>query len=82
MRDMSNNNLLIFIIVALLILGAVYYFTMPPKQPDVPMDTYSTNDDTSVEVLEQELGSADLENLDQEFADIETELNAAVSEAQ
>ncbi|TSC78739.1 MAG: hypothetical protein G01um101429_695 [Parcubacteria group bacterium Gr01-1014_29] len=74
-----NNNLLIFIIVALLILGAVYYVTLPSKEVGEPQDI--TGDGTSVETLEQDLADTELENLDQEFADIDAELEAALSSA-
>lgn len=71
-----NNNLLIFIVVAAIILGAVYYFSTPAGEP-LPMQ-----DSTSLPALEQELSDTDVEGLDQEFADIEMELEAAISEAE
>ena len=74
-----NKNLLIFIIIALVILGAVYYFSMTP-----PIETgqETVTGETSTQALEQELTQTNLDNLDQEFVDIETELEATVSEAQ
>ena len=76
---MENKNLLILIIVAVIILGFVYYSSMIPNQDQVEDETLS--DDTSVEMLEQELTETDLDNMDQEFADIEMELEAAISES-
>ena len=75
-----NKNLLIFIVVALLILGVVYYFSNPLEEDQIGNENLSDN--TSVGALEQELVDTDLDNLDQEFADIEMELEASISEAQ
>lgn len=75
-----NKNLLIFIVVALLILGVVYYFSNPLEEDQIGNENLSDN--TSVGALEQELMNTDLDNLDQEFADIEMELEASISEAQ
>lgn len=75
-----NKNLLIFIVIALIILGIVYYFSIPSTEDGQPWSE-QLSDDTSVGALEQELVDTDLENLDQEFADIEMELEAAISEA-
>ena len=73
-----NKNLLIFIVVAVIILGIVYYFSSLPNEE---MGQESLNNDTSVGTLEQELTNTDLDNLDQEFADIDMELEASISEA-
>lgn len=72
-----NKNLLIFIVVALIILGIVYYFSSPPNEE---RGEESLNNDTSVGALEQELTNTDFDDLDQEFVDIETELEASISE--
>lgn len=74
-----NKNLFIFIIVALLILGVVYYFSNPPEKELTGNETLS--DSGSVGALEQELTNTDLDNLDREFADIEMELEASISDA-
>ena len=76
-----NKNLLIFIVIALVILGIVYYFSSLTT-PAVDTGSESITGDTSAQALEQELTNTDFDNLDQEFADIEMELEAAVSEAQ
>lgn len=73
-----NKNLLIFIIVALLMLGVVYYFSSPPDEQTMGE---TPNGDASVRALEQELTNTDLDNLNQEFADIEMELEASISDA-
>ena len=74
-----NKNLLIFIIVALIILGFVYYFSISQEEEQIGSEPLSG--DTSADALEQELINTDLDNLDQEFTDIEMELDAAISEA-
>ena len=76
---MENKNLLILIIVAVIILGFVYYSSVMPNKDQ--MENEILSDDTSVETLEQELTDTDLDNMDQEFADIEMELEAAISES-
>ncbi|OGZ45175.1 MAG: hypothetical protein A3J54_03560 [Candidatus Ryanbacteria bacterium RIFCSPHIGHO2_02_FULL_45_13b] len=76
---MINKNFFIFIVVALLMLGIVYYFSALPEDQT---GNESLSDDTSIDALEDELIATDLDNLDQEFADIEMELGAAISEAQ
>jgi len=60
-------------------LGIVYYFSALPEDQT---GNESLSDDTSIDALEDELIATDLDNLDQEFADIEMELGAAISEAQ
>lgn len=76
---MINKNFLIFILVALVILGAVYYVSILPEDQT---GNDSLSDDASVSALEQELVDTDLDNVDQEFADIEMELEASISEAE
>ncbi|OGZ42779.1 MAG: hypothetical protein A3J55_03915 [Candidatus Ryanbacteria bacterium RIFCSPHIGHO2_02_FULL_45_17b] len=76
---MINKNFLIFIVVALLMLGVVYYYSTLSENEQTGSEPLS--DDASVGVLEQELVDTDLDNLDQEFADIEMELEASISEA-
>ena len=73
-----NKNLLIFIIIAIGILGIVYYFSSLPQEQT---EGETLNSDTSVQALEQDLANTDLDNLDQEFADIDMELEASISEA-
>ena len=73
-----NKNLLIFIIISIGILGIVYYFSSLPQEQT---GDETLNGDTSVQALEQDLANTDLNNLDQEFADIDAELEASISEA-
>lgn len=74
---MVNKNFLIFIIVAFGMLAVVYYFSGIAQ--DISQNE-PVNEHTSADTLEQELIDTDLDSLDQEFSDIEMELEGAVSE--
>jgi len=77
---MINKNLLIFIIIALVILGAVYYLSPSVQEMDTVPPPVSN--DTSDSAIEKDLEDTELENLDEEFVEIEAELEAAISEAE
>ncbi|GEM_PF-6948475 len=75
-----NKNLLIFIGIAVVILGIVYFMSLSQREP---IDTFpAASNDASVSAIERELDETDLENLDGEFAEIDAELEAAISESQ
>lgn len=74
-----NKNLLIFIVIAALILGVVYYYSQQNLTDQSLDETNSISNDTSVSVIEGELQNTEIDNLDQEFADIDAELEAALS---
>ncbi|TSC70023.1 MAG: hypothetical protein G01um101470_903 [Parcubacteria group bacterium Gr01-1014_70] len=79
-----NKNLLIFVIIAVILLAVVYYFSALREGMGIPEDTGEMvpRDDTSVSALEADLTNTHIDNVDQEFADVEMELEAAISEAQ
>ena len=76
-----NKNLLIFIVIAALILWVVYYYSQQNLTDQLLDETNSISSDTSVSVIEGELQNTEIDNLDHEFADIDAELEAALSSA-
>ena len=79
---MEHKNLTIFIVIAAVILAAVYFMAFQ-EQPLAPEEQASPiSSDTSLSVIENDLNSTEVDSLDQEFVDIDAELEAAISEAQ
>ena len=79
-----NKNLLIFISIAFVMVVAVYLFSLQQNGlvPDSEGGQRTTADASLVEAIDNDLQNTDVENLDAEFDDIESELDAAISEAQ
>lgn len=78
-----NKNTLIFIIVALLLVGIVFFYGLQPIEDATPApeDTGQVSGDMSLSAIEKELTEVHIEGADQEFADIDSELEAALQEA-
>lgn len=79
------SKIIILIIFVAVVLGGVYFFLRSGEdkresavQGTAAVEEVSTND--TVAVVDQELQATELENLDAGFADIETEIEAALSE--
>ena len=83
------GKLIIFIIIILLLIGGSYYFFFaergitPSEKSDQASlsaeETLSTSNEPAA--IEQELQATELGNLDQEFTDINTEIESALQEA-
>jgi hypothetical protein len=72
------------IIIVLLVLGGIYYFTsintaVAPVIENEP-STPTLSDSTEIEDIEKDLEETTTDDLDEELADIESEIDAALSE--
>jgi len=68
--------------VAAIILGGVYYFANNDNDSGAlpPEVIEQVSSDTTLKVIDEELNNTDIDTLDQEFADIDEELEAALTE--
>ena len=78
MNTMEHKNLIIFIITAAIILVIVYFAVLQISY----MEDASTANDTSITAIENDLVNTDVDLLDQEFDNIDAELEAAINETQ
>lgn len=79
------NKIIFVVVILLLIAGVAYYvfFSATPEKQVQPSAETNAVENVSIAndlpTLEQELQTTELGNLDKEFADIDTELNAALN---
>lgn len=80
-----NAKLLILIVIIVVVVAAGVYFYRAKAPGETgeeaaPSAAGEVSSSDTVSVIDQELEVTETENLDKEFADIEVELNAALSE--
>lgn len=75
---------IIIVVVILAVLAIVYLLLGRTPEPRLPSVAPAVSEELTVSdevpVIEQELQATEIENLDKELADIESEINAALEE--